>query len=64
MWQVLLPIGAALGAGIYFLSQPISDVGWQRIHYREYRRHLTPAETAAAQRGETVEKTHKVYGDM
>lgn len=64
MWQLFLPIGIVLGTGIYFLGKPISDAGWQRINYREYSRHLTKEEIAAAQRGETVEKTHKVYGDI
>lgn len=64
MWQLLLPIGVIVGAGIYFLGKPISDAGWQRINYREYQRHLTKEEAAAAQRGEILEKTHKVYGDV
>ncbi|SDX65118.1 hypothetical protein [Hymenobacter psychrophilus] len=64
MWQLLIPIGLALGGGIYFAGKPISDAGWQRIYYRQYQRHLTPAEVAAAQRGEVVEKIHKKYGDI
>lgn len=64
MWPLLLPIGLLLGTGIYFGSKPISAAGWQRIHYREYSQRLTPAEAAAAQRGEVVDKVHKKYGDI
>jgi hypothetical protein len=56
-WPLYLVLALALGAGVYFLAQPLP------LDYKngEYRRHLTRAEKAALARGEPVEKTHKAF---
>jgi hypothetical protein len=56
-WPILIGIAVALAGGIYLLSRPLPA----DFQNNEYRHHLTRAEKAALQRGETIDKVHKAY---